>query len=305
MCLLVLKLLPFSGIKFNYILKLIAWHEMTGNILILIYGNNSTDGSCVFLVIMTDMGILCLIDIPFIEKKVQISAYNHIEKLSIEAIDTALLIDADGFLTHDFMKESVDYQSLSNLLEVVEVRLLAVSRRCFGSPSPEQNKRPNIERFHLCSSYPNQNLIQFLKPISIISHLKTIKSHTAFVAEKKYIELNKDEIRDFILLIENDFRSVTRSERTKITTNALLKVIHYIISSKKEYIDEEVRMVTVSLGGNHKRCTVYFKNHNFKDQTFIFPLEKYEKLKSRMTELLKKFMHILINISFQRIKPSR
>ncbi len=272
--------------EFEYIIEWLTWHEIAGFKQFHIADNGSKDGSRELLEALYDLGRVKLLYQPVVEKKAQIRAYKRITQLSINEADAVLFIDADEFLTHESNEPGAEYAHLRDLLSDPDVGMVGINWRCFGSSGLQsQDSRPVVERFTLAASDTQNNPNQFLKSICKTKKIKKINPHSALLIEGHYVKPDSRLIDDFILMVDKKFVQASHSGRTKSISAAPLRINHYVIKSKQEYINKKERRGDAMLGVGYERGMSYFRNHDFKDIELKFPKKRIEFLKSKMSEL--------------------
>lgn len=277
--------------EFDYITEWIAWHEMAGFTVFYIADNGSTDGTRELLEALSDLGIINLIYQPVVESLAQIRAYNRISQLSVGKTDAILFIDSDEFLTHDSMRDGAEYECLSKLLEDREVGMVGINWRLFGSSGLEtQDDRLVIERFTSCLSDRKNNKNGHLKSISKVLFCKDISGPhiTNFLDSHRRINSVGGDLTNFINIFHDKIETADNTGITAEICRAPLRINHYVVKSKQEYIEKKRKRGDAMIGVNYDRGMPYFHAHDFDDQKFTFPTEKIERLKSRILEIQNK-----------------
>lgn len=268
--------------EYDYIIEWLAWHKIAGFNDFYIMDNESTDKTTQLLEALEQLGYINLFYQKTLEKNTQIIAYNRIIEKAIGKIDAMLFIDADEFITHDSFIDGKEAEYLKKLLSKPKVGMVGINWRCFGSSGhKKQTKGLVIERFTKCTEKENSGVNQFLKSISKIHLIKSINPHSGKLYDNSiYLNANGQEIDDFILLVNNKFEEVSHSGRKKSISKGNLRVNHYVTKSKEEYIEKKRKRGSAMKGADFDKGLHYFKNHDFKDNTFSFPSKKIEKIKS-------------------------
>ncbi|MDH4481614.1 MAG: glycosyltransferase family 2 protein [Rhodoferax sp.] len=272
--------------EYDYLLEWFAWHMVAGFKKFFIADNGSTDGTVAFLEALEDLGIVALIYQPIIVKRAQIVAYQRIAQLAMrEAVESVLYIDADEFLIHESMSDGEEYRHLEKLLNDSSVGMVGINWRTFGSSGHTlQEQRPVIERFTDCADNNGSNPINgFLKSIHKIKYGVSINPHSAQVAcGYKCVDCTGSEITNFVLLKDQKFIPVRHSGRTSTVVAGPLRINHYVIKSKQEFLEKKRRRGSAMKGVNFDRGEAFFAKHDFKSEKFNFPKLKLERLATEM-----------------------
>jgi glycosyltransferase involved in cell wall biosynthesis len=273
--------------EFDYIIEWLAWHLMAGFSDFYIADNSSTDGTKELLEALSDLGIIKIIYQPVVDKQAQIRAYNRIAQMSIDESDVILFIDADEFLTHESMENGAEYEHLRNLFKCPEVGMVGINWRCFGSSDLEkQDSRPVLERFTWCLEDSENSKNGHLKSASRIKFTRTIGPHKSdFLEPLKRISPSMELLKDFIKFESGNIIPVENSGITAFVCRNPLRVNHYVIKSKQEFIEKKNKRGDVMAGVNHEKGMVYFDRHDFKDCEFYFPKNKIEELKLNISKV--------------------
>lgn len=285
--------------EFNYIVEWLAWHQVAGFEEFYIADNGSDDGTRALLEALSDLGFIKLIYQPVVKQNAQIKAYNRIMQKAINFIDAILFIDADEFLTHDSMIDGAEYEYMCALVNDESIGMVGINWRCFGSSGlVDFDNRPVIERFNMAASDEKMSPNQFLKSISKIPYVKNINPHSAFCPSKKYIKVDGEEVKDFILNKDGEFVNVPHSGRTNSVTISPLRVNHYVVKSKAEFLQKRARGDAMR-GVDFDRGEFYFNYHDFKDVKISFPESKINSLKKRMYYI---YSSLDFSIFYKKIK---
>lgn len=275
--------------EFDYILEWLAWHQMAGFDNFFIADNDSKDGTKQILEALSEINKINLIYQPTLTTHSQIKAYQRISEVCLNKMDAILFIDADEFVVHESMIDGIEYQYLYSLLKNPDVGMVGINWRIFGSSGLEnQDPRPVTERFNLVAS---DNLRIFnsnhhIKTISKIKYVKKIFAHHVDSFGLIYSNARGNEIDDFVFFKDGKLLpQIHFSAMTKSIITSPIRINHYVIKSKQEFLEKKEKRGDAMLGPSHERGMKYFDAHDFKDGEFYIPTEKIQRLKERIKGL--------------------
>ena len=263
--------------EYEYIIEWLAWHQIAGFDTFYIADNASSDGSTALLEALSDLGFISLIYQPVIEKRVQILAYNRVIEMAMGRVESILFIDADEFLTHESMKDGAEFEHLKHVLTQPKVGMVGINWRVFGSSGHlKYIQEPVVERFTDCCSDKGKMNNGHLKSVTKIAYITSIDCHLSTVlAPWLRVDVNGKELTEFIV----------PAGVTKHVVSSPLRVNHYVIKSKQEFIEKKRKRGDGMIGINHDRGMRFFEVHNFNDDIFQFPRRKILDLKTKMRDV--------------------
>lgn len=263
--------------EYEYIIEWLAWHQIAGFDTFYIADNASSDGSTALLEALSDLGFISLIYQPVIEKRVQILAYNRVIEMAMGRVESILFIDADEFLTHESMKDGAEFEHLKHVLTQPKVGMVGINWRVFGSSGHlKYIQEPVVERFTDCCSDKGKMNNGHLKSVTKIAYITSIDCHLSTVlAPWLRVDVNGKELTEFIV----------PAGVTKHVVSSPLRVNHYVIKSKQEFIEKKRKRGDAIHGTDYDRGMAYFHAREFKDEKFCFPSLKIQQLKNKMLDI--------------------
>lgn len=236
-----------------YILEWIAHHRLIGITDFYIADNISTDGSSELLDLLNDNGLITRISWPTIQGiKPQLPAYQKLVELSKnDGVDWALFIDADEFIILDDNIQNIQ-SAIENITNNDEsVSGIALNWATYGSSNmitnPGNNVLGNFEfRFKKDSSI-NRHYKSLIKIKDFVSPGST--PHEFKIGETcKYINTAGVEL------------SQPLSGMSDFVTWDNMKIHHYMIKSKSEYVSKKMKKGRASSSANLDMS--YFNAHD-------------------------------------------
>ena len=275
--------------EYDAIIEWLAWHQMAGFNTFYIADNASTDGSTALLEALSDLGMLNLLHQPVIEKRVQLLAYNRIAQQSVGLVDAVLFIDADEFITHESMKDGDEAKHLETILANPDIGMVGINWRVFGSSGLlDYSPEPVIERFTGCCSDTEKIDNGHIKSATKIAYANRIDVHLAQLPTSFLrVDVNGKPLTDFI----------AEAGIMKNVATSPLRINHYVIKSKQEFVDKKRKRGNAMRGVDYDRGMGFFEKHDFNDKTFLFPDFKITQLKKR---ILKINENLIKNTTFNR-----
>ena len=276
--------------EFDYIIEWFAWHRLSGFKFFYVADNDSTDGTRELLeaISAVDDSINILYQ-PTVAKNAQIRAYNTILNICQPDIETILFIDADEFLVHDSYQNGEEYRYLESLLLGSNVGAIGINWRVYGSSGLlNYDSKPVTERFTLHSADYQKSNNCHIKAASKVRLVEGVTAHFAFQNSKyKMYGVDGQELSNFI----NDTGDqIIRTDKvTGITENILaspLRINHYVIKSKEEFIKKKSMRGCALNGPESSKNISYFDGHDFSDEETILPTKKIEDLNDEINKFL-------------------
>jgi len=273
--------------EYEYILEWLAWHQLAGFRKFYICDNSSDDQTTALLEALSDLGLITLIYQPILEEQVQLVAYRRISEMAINEVESILYIDADEFLVHDSFVDGSEYRYLANLLGADNVGMVGINWRVFGSSGHKNyDPSPVLQRFTFCCDDYQNSKNGYLKSATKIAYNKYIGSHKADLFEPyKRIDISGDILTNFISFETGIPVPVENSGIVQFVASQPLRVNHYVIKSKDEYINKKSKRGHAMRGIHHHTGEAYFKHHDFSNAEFIVPQFKLAKLETQITKL--------------------
>jgi len=207
----------------QYIAEWVAYYQILGFDNIVIYCNDSTDGSEQLLLKLKEYGVLEFYDWPSGDHfSPQMSAY--LDAISKCETDWIMFVDADEFLV---LKQHSNVNDFLNSFKS-EVSGIAINWRIFGSSGLIQNEnRLVIDRFRRASEsmfYVNYHVKSFVRP----KHVKEVHMHACEVIGKYVTPLGNPIV-------------FKRQGISPLIDTACAQVNHYIVKSWDEYLFKRLR----------------------------------------------------------------
>lgn len=214
--------------ELQYLLEWIAYQYLVGFDRVIVYNNNSTDGSAELLKKLSDAG---KIDCHFWETpsfgSPQLTAYKDCLSRYKDEHEYIAFFDADEFL----VTKNLNLQEyFKNIPE--NVSAIAVNQLVFGSSGRSENSQePVVERFTKCCSSDFEGRFWF-KSIIRVDRVVDFKSpHLANIKDGVYVSPNLSEL-------EVDEKHAGRSLSIN---DEEMHLNHYIIKSREEFFDKKMK----------------------------------------------------------------
>lgn len=262
----------------QYLPEWIAFHKLLGFNKIVIYDNESTDGSRAYLQQLAKNSI---IEYRFWQTKEgispQLSAYNDCINDNKD-MDFIAFFDLDEFLV---VKNGQDFMSFLDSVPE-DVSAIAVNQRLFGSAGLVENSSELvIERFTKCC-HANYDEMKWFKSIVKPKRVsKYTSSHAAELINGKYVHTDFSE-----LIREPGLKGKAQDIQT-----SQLQLNHYILKSKQEFFEKKQRRGGVVANtkkvrmARHKDGYFYNRDKWINKEAETFSDEFLVKLKSQISEL--------------------
>lgn len=258
-----------------YLAEWIAYHRLIGFEHFYIADNGSQDDSDRLLAHWQRLGLVTT-QVWTPAEKAQTSWYQHVlEQFGGDAAYLAFL-DADEFLVHPDSDRPLEW--LAPLLEKPDVGAVAVNWRIFGS-SGMRHRQPGgvLERFRR-ASVATRNVNCHVKSIVKPRHVKSMTAHTAYL-EPGYRYLTADgRPAEFV-----DGKPDTG--RTQAVVSTPLKVYHFNVKSREEFIDTKMTRGRANMGPNHSRDMNYFRHHDLNEEATTLPAGLLTQLREAIERL--------------------
>ncbi|WP_110687115.1 glycosyltransferase family 2 protein [Salinicola aestuarinus] len=258
-----------------YLAEWIAYHRLIGFTHFFIADNGSEDGSAELLTSWARRGFVTTRHwTP--EEKAQTSWYRHVLDEYGEQIEHLAFLDADEFLVHPQTDRPLDW--LSPVLARNDVGAVAVNWRIFGS-SGMRHRQPGgvLARFRNASRADRQvncHIKSIVKP----RHVKSMTAHAA-VLEPGFRYVTADGVSAAFV----DDRP--ESGRTQTVSPTPLKIYHFNVKSRDEFIDTKMTRGRANLGPNHSRDMNYFRHHDLNEEPASLPDGLFSQLNALISRL--------------------
>jgi glycosyltransferase involved in cell wall biosynthesis len=273
--------------EYDYVIEWLAWHRLAGFTKFTIADNGSDDGTLQLLEALEELGLLELHYQPRTVSNAQLVAYRKICERHIGSGDAVLFIDADEFVVHESFVNGREYEALYGLLFRQDVGMVGINWRCFGSSGHEsKDLSPVVSRFTKCASDEKINKNCHLKSATKISYAYQIGPHISYLYPPyKRMDVQGVEISKFIEFKDGQPRPVSGMPEG-IAENIVagpLRIHHYVIKSKEEFIKKKLNRGDAMGGEAAKKDLSYFNSHDFNQAEFIFPASKLDALAKEMS----------------------
>ena len=184
-------------------------------------------------------------------------------------------------MVHESLTDGEERRCLENLLEDPRVGMVGINWRTFGSSGHTiQTADPVIYRFidHATNASPVIN--GHLKSIVKIACATKIGPHISRLQNGfRQINVLGEDLVDYIAVDDGKIIEANSSGITRLVTEGPLRVHHYVIKSEWEYFEKKRKRGSAMRGIHVDKGVNYFKNHDFKDEKYIFPEEKINRLR--------------------------
>ena len=270
--------------ELDYILEWLAWHRIAGFSKFFIADNGSIDGTRELLESLEMAGLIDLIYISP-QPKAQLLAYNQILNIFGGEVDAIAFIDADEFIFSDDKTKPVDH--LRYLFSPLHIGAVGINWRIFGSSGKEDYEEGLVvERFVKCAENDHQKN-RYMKQIVRPSCIKTISvHHSDLIQEFQYIDCKGNDV---IFTNEKGKKCNHPSGCCEITESPL-RIHHYIVKSRKEYIEKKQKRGDAMVGHDYNRGDSYFLHHDLNDCEFnqfsFFSKDIYREIKKIKSQLI-------------------
>lgn len=253
-----------------YLAEWVAYHRLIGFEHFFIADNGSQDGTDRLLAHWQTLGFVTTrVWTP--QEKAQTAWYRHVLDEHGDDIAHLAFLDADEFLVHPDTDRPLEW--LSPVLQKPEVGAIAVNWRIFGS-SGMRHRQPGgvLARFRRASATDRQvncHVKSIVKP----RHVKAMTAHAAVLEEGVHYVTADGQSANFV-----DGRSETG--RTRAVTPTPLKIYHFNVKSRDEFVDTKMTRGRANMGPNHSRDMNYFRQHDLNEEPATLPAGMLEQLRS-------------------------
>ncbi|MGD8177146.1 glycosyltransferase family 2 protein [Marinimicrobium sp. ARAG 43.8] len=256
----------------EYILEWIEWHRMAGFRHFYLADNRSNDGTRQLLEALSDLGVVDLTYQPILATPSQVTAYHRLAQKALGVVEALLYIDADEFVFHDEYGRGKEHEAIARLMKDESVGVAAINWRTFGSSGlVKYEPKPVIQRFTHCARDSGKLCAnQHVKSVVRVRNIVSTGPHICRVTDNlRYVDTQGKEIDDFIVA-ENgqEVKSSQCEGRTARVRPGPLRVHHYVIKSKDEYLSKKRSRGSAMKGADFDRGLQFFDNHDFQDETF-------------------------------------
>jgi glycosyltransferase involved in cell wall biosynthesis len=232
-----------------YLLEWIAYHKSLGFDNILIYDNDSTDGSNVVLNRLAELGVVQVVKWPTTnDASPQISAYNDaVLKAKTEWI---CFLDADEFLNLHCDA------NLNKFLDrwAAEVSAVAINWRVFGSGGLKHRQKTTVIESFPLASVGHHHLNRHCKTFARVDAIDKMHIHRCFLRYGRYVDADGIDVE------------IERMGFTPSVKHSVVQINHYIVKSYEEFLEKRMRgNANRPLGAVDKYTTRdgdYFERHD-------------------------------------------
>lgn len=259
----------------QYLPEWLAYHRLIGFEHFYIADHGSTDGTESLLAQWQAQGLITTQRwIP--EDRAQTSWYRQVLTEYAGDVDYMAFLDVDEFLVHPHCDRPLEW--LEPILAQEDVAAMAINWRIFGS-SGMHFRQPGgvLERFTLashCDRVVNRHVKSIVKP----ARVESMTAHTAKL-HSGYRYVTADGREAAFLDDKAD------SGRTQCVVDTPVKIHHYNIKSREEFIDTKIPRGRANMGANHSRGLDYFHNHDMNEERVAFPAEWLRQVRQAAHEL--------------------
>ncbi|WFF42682.1 hypothetical protein EVC62_14925 [Salinicola endophyticus] len=260
----------------EYLPEWVAYHRMIGFEHFYIADNGSDDGTDLLLASWQRLGLVTTCRwTP--EDKAQTSWYAHVLETWGREAEFMAFLDADEFLVHPHCDRPLEW--LAAVLAPADVGAVAINWRIFGS-SHMQRRQPGgvLERFTQASHEAHAVNCHF-KSIVRPQRVKAMTAHAATLEPGyRYVGAGGDPVA----FLDDQ----PRSGRTREVIASPLKIYHYNIKSRQEFIDTKLSRGRANMPAGNTRDMQYFRNHDLNQETLGFSSELLARLREETRLLL-------------------
>lgn len=249
--------------------------------------NESSDNTTVLLEALEQLNHIKLIYQPTLEKYTQIVAYRRITQQAINRNETLMFIDADEFVTHESMEDGAEAEHLKNIFRDPNIGMVGINWRNFGSSGfDDYSETPVTERFTYCCNDNDCSSNGHLKSATRIALARHIDPHKSDLWPPYLsVDVRGKVLDDFISYASGHPVKTDNGSITRKVVSGPLRVNHYVIKSKAEFLHKKNKRGDAMQGASTVRDISFFHSHDFKDTQFSFPESKIQRLKKRIREL--------------------
>ncbi|MBN8413729.1 MULTISPECIES: glycosyltransferase family 2 protein [Halomonas] len=268
----------------DYIIEWIAWHQLAGFNNIILADNSSTDGTRSLLEALETIGVVRVIYQPSVAGNTQVHAYNKALEIALGRYEYVMFLDADEFLVHESQRHGEERRLLEELVASGDVGSISVNWRCFGSGGHEsKSPEPVLKRFTHCSDSPDFAADRHVKSMIKVNHVQQAGIHTSLlISDLRYIDCAGEDVLDFSDRPDIGGKPDPRSGKTDSIRQGPLRVHHYVVKSKEEYL-LKCQRGTATRAGTPSRGDKYFNYHDVNGAKFLFEPGKLSRLEREMS----------------------
>jgi len=262
-----------------YLIEWVAYYRLLGCDRIVLYNNDSSDGSDRLLNAMAHAGLVEHRPWP---SRAGLIPQNSAYEDAVRRCDTRwiLFVDADEFLRLDEDRDV--HQFLARF--PADVSAVAMSWRVFGSGGLSRREpAPVIERFTRAAP-PDHPSNRHVKSVAVATDIAAVGPHGVTLSRGRYVAANGTDI----VLERNAF---LRPPRQRIA-----QINHYVIKSRAEFEDKR-RRGNVSVPPDQMseamlRDDAFFAKHAAHDEEFTAILDRLPALKMEMARISRSILRI-------------
>lgn len=267
-----------------YILEWVAWHRSQSIEQLIIYDNNSTDGS---LQLLSKLARLGVIDFHTINEQqgAQIPAYQAIIDNYKHQLDVIAFLDADEFMMPQ--DEQLAVEHLRHLFSNPQVTAVGMNWRIFGSGGQQHNSGDFVLRRFNLSAADNQTRNHYLKSAYRPKAVSNIFPHRAVLSKKS----NYVNTAGQPLIFANYKNEQLQAAKAPATTgmsyhicNERLRIHHYAVKSKSEFIHKKFKGDAM-LGENHIKNDGYFTQLDLNDEVVQISAQHFARFEQHYFRL--------------------
>lgn len=247
-----------------YILEWVAWHRSQGIDELIIYDNNSTDGSLQLLSKLASLGVIRFHTINE-QQGAQIPAYQAILDDYKHKLDVIAFVDADEFVMPQDEQLAADH--LRQLFAHQNVTAVGMNWRIFGSGGQQHSNGDFVLRRFTQAAADNRTRNHYLKSAYRPKAVINIFPHRAgLVPGSQYVNTAGQSL--VFAQNNNGLQPVKAPATTGMSyhiCNDRLRIHHYAVKSKDEFIKKKVKGDAM-WGAGHIKQDGYFTGLDLNDE---------------------------------------
>lgn len=272
--------------EYEYVLEWVSWYIINGFKKIIIVDNESDDGTKELLELLNSVGV---IDTWSIDRnnKPQLRAYDQIIEKYSDIADYIAFVDADEFIVSDDGK--LVTQHLDRLFSDPNTTAVALNWRIFGTGG--HISKPDglvIENFTL-SANDSRKRNHHIKSVYRPEKVKNIFPHRAVLLPgSHYVYCDGN---DAIFSTHETIPEMTKNNKSTGVTAQIcsgpLRVNHYVLKSREEFISKKKHRGDAFLGADHVKSDGYFREYDVNDVSSHIDPQLLAACKQQIQKLLK------------------
>lgn len=272
----------------DYILEWIAWHQSQGFNDFIIYDNESDDGTTELLTKLADAEIIRLHSIPQ-QEKVQLAAYRKIYQDYKDQYEFIAFIDADEFIMPTDTKKAVNH--IKELFKAPNVGAIGLNWRIYGSNGHIKQPAGHVLSNYTMAANDKHIRNHYIKSIYRTDAINNVFAH--FGAVKKGFRYINTDNEDLIFTTLKTFPTPNQENtRTGIVTkvsNSKLRLNHYAVKSREEFINKKKNKGDAFFGKNQIKTDRYFQTFDLNERAFPLPeshLQTYQNYFAKLDKYI-------------------